>query len=152
MKAIISRVFSKKEAPVQRPAGHSAVSSELTTSDIENYYLKIIVDCLRRMLVPADAIEVGVKRSGVGSTGLPAFAGYVRLLRWDPVLTPVLLQNMPVIDARIRKVVRASVILEGTHFAGLWFQATSDTEGSPKALLGLPCELVHQPGGGPVPA
>jgi hypothetical protein len=54
---------------------------------------------------------------------------------------------MPVIDGRIRKVVAASVILEGTHFAGVWFQATSDTEGSPKALLGLPCELVHQSGG-----
>jgi hypothetical protein len=62
-------------------------------------------------------------------------------------MTPVLLQNLPVIDGRIRKVVRASVILEGTHFAGLWFQATSDTEGAPQALLGLPCELVHQPGG-----
>ena len=152
MKAIISRVFSKRAPPVQRQAGHSAVSSELTTGDIENYYLKIIFDGLRRMLVPADHIEVGVKRAGTGPTGLIAFAGYVRILKWDPVLTPVLLQNMPVIDGRIRKVARASVILEGTHFAGLWFQATTSTEGAPKSLLGLPCELIHQPGGGPVPA
>ena len=148
MKTMISRVFSKKGPSVQRTAGHSsAVSSELTTGDIENYYLKIIADCLRRMLVPVDYIEVGVKRAGTGPTGLIAFAGYVRIRKWDPVMTPVLLQNMPVIDARVRKVVRASVIREGTHFAGLWFQATSDTEGAPKALLGLPCELIHQPGG-----
>ena len=147
MKAMFSRVFSKKGQSVQRPPGHSAVSSELTTGDIENYYLKIIVDCLRRMLVPVDYVEVGVKRAGTGPTGLIAFAGYVRIKKWDPVMTPVLLHNMPVIDGRIRKVVRASVILEGTHFAGLWFQATSDTEGAPKALLGLPCELIHQPGG-----
>jgi hypothetical protein len=150
MRAIIDRVFSRRDHPVHSPAPVSAVSSELTTSDIENYYLRIIVDCLRRMLVPADNIEVGVKRSGTGPTGLIAFAGYVRILKWDPVLTPVLLQNMPVIDGRIRKVVDASVILEGTHFAGLWFQATTSTEGSPKALMGLPCELIHQPGGGPV--
>ena len=58
----------------------------------------------------------------------------------------MLLQNLPVIDARVRKVVNASVILEGTHFAGLWFQAGSGTEGAPKSLLGLPCELIHQPG------
>ncbi|HSV33906.1 MAG TPA: hypothetical protein VLI46_00045 [Ramlibacter sp.] len=153
MKKIISRVFSRKEAPSgPSPAPHSAVSSELTNSDIETYYLRIIIDCLRRMLVPVESIEVGVKRSGTGPTGLTAFAGYVRILKWDPVVTPVLLQNMPVIDARIRKVVRASVILEHTHFTGLWFQATSSTEGSPKALLGLPAELIHQPGGTPAPA
>lgn len=149
MKAIISRVFSKKDRSADSPPVHSAVSSELTTSDIENYYLRIIVDCLRRMLVPVETIEVGVKRAGTGPDGMIAFAGYVRMLKWDPVLTPVLLQNMPVIDGRIRKVVAVSVILEGTHFAGVWFQATSSTEGAPKALLGLPAELVHQPGGGP---
>ena len=129
-----------------RPPPHSAVSSELTNSDIENYYLRIIVDCLRRMLVPAETIEVGVRRAGTGPTGLTAFAGYVRITHWDPVLTPVLLQNMSVIDARIRKVVDASVILEHTHFAGLWFQADAATQGAPKSLMGLPAELVHQPG------
>jgi hypothetical protein len=149
MKAIIRRLFSGKEGLGHSPAGNSVVSSELAASDIENYYLRIILDGLRRMLVPADHIEVRVRRSGTGPDGLIAFAGFVRILKWDPVLTPVLLQNMPVIDARIRKVVAASVILEGTHFAGMWFQATSSTEGSPKALLGLPCELIHQPGGMP---
>lgn len=150
MRAIISRVFSRKERPALPPV-HSAVSSELTTSDIENYYLRIIADGLRRMLVPEDHIEVAVRRAGTGPTGLTSFAGYVRILKWDPVLTPVLLQNMPVIDGRIRKVVGASVILQATHFAGVWFQATTRTEGAPTALLGLPCELIHQPGGGPAP-
>jgi len=153
MKRIISRVFSRNDEPRQPlPVTPSVVSSELTTSDIENYYLRIIVDCLRRLLISVDSIEVGVKRSGVGPTGLTGFAGYVRLLKWDPVLTPVLLQNMPVIDARIRKVVQASVILEHTHFVGLWFQATASTEGAPKTLLGLPCELIHQPGSSPTAA
>src|SRR5690242_15247529 len=100
MKTIINRVFSKKEEPAHAPPPNSAVSSELFASDIENYYLRIIVDSLRRMLVPPDTIEVGVKRAGVGPGGLAAFAGYVRILRWDAVLTPVLLQNIPVIDAR----------------------------------------------------
>jgi len=153
MKGIIQRVFSRREAPAHTsdahdvPAPNSAVSSELTTGDIENYYFRIISDGLRRMLIPADSIEVRVRRAGKSPAGLIAFAGYVRILKWDPALTPVLLQNMPVVDARIRKVADASVILEGTHFAGLWFQATSAVEGAPKALLGMPCELVHQPGG-----
>jgi hypothetical protein len=148
MKTIIRRVFSKNEEAQAAPRPPPlAASSELITSDIENYYLRIIVDCLRRMLVPPETIEVGVKRAGVGPTGLTAFAGYVRIIKWDPVLTPVLLQNISVVDKRIRKVVQASVILEHTHFSGLWFQATTATEGAPKALRGLPAELVHQPGG-----
>lgn len=144
MRAIIHRVFSRGSGATASRLGES---SELTSSDIENYYLRVIFDCLRRMLVPADAVEVAVRRSGTGASGLPAYAGYVRLLRWDPVLMPVLLQNLPVIDGRVRKVVAASVILEHTHFAGLWFQATSVTPGAPKGLVGLPAELVRQPGG-----
>ena len=66
MKTIIHRVFARKEEPARAPAPISAVSSELTNSDIENYYLRIIVDSLRRMLVPPETIEVGVKRAGVG--------------------------------------------------------------------------------------
>jgi hypothetical protein len=147
MKTIINRVFARKEEPPPQPAHDSGLASELSHSDIEDYYLRIISDSLRRMLVPPENIKIAVKRAGVGPSGLTAFAGYVRILKWDPVLTPVLLQNMPVIDARIRKVVDASIILEHTHFAGVWFQAAANTEGAPKNLLGLPAELVHQPGG-----
>jgi hypothetical protein len=138
---IMDRVFSKREQPLPRVPQPSAVSSELTTSDIENYYLRIIVDVMKRMMVPADSVEIGVKRAGTGPTGLTAFAGYIRILRWDPIM-PVLLQNMPVMDARIRKVVAASVILEHTHFSGLWFQAACTTEGAPQTLVGMPAELA----------
>jgi hypothetical protein len=148
MKTIIHRVFAKKDEPSEASSQPSGISSELTASDIENYYLRIIVDCLRRMLVPTDSIEVGVKRAGVGASGLSAFAGYVRIVKWDAVLTPVLLQNIAVIDARIRKVVDASAILEHTHFAGLWFQATSTTEGAPRQLLGVPGDAMQQPATG----
>jgi hypothetical protein len=143
MRGMIRRVFSRSGEPAPTAPGHSALSSELSTSDIEQYYLSVIVDCMRRMLLPLDSFQVCVRRSGRSPGGLIAFAGYVRILRWDAVCTPILLQNLPVIDARVRKVVNASVILEATHFAGLWFQAGSDIEGAPKSLLGLPCEL-HQ--------
>jgi hypothetical protein len=149
MKLTIGPLFSKKPVDDAPPAPSFAMSSELHTGDIEHYYLRIIVDSLRRMLVPVDSIEVSVSRAPDGPTGLLSFAGYVRILKWDPVVTPVLLQNMPVIDARIRKVANASLILEHTEFAGLWFQASSSSEGSPKALLGMPLELVHQPGARP---
>jgi hypothetical protein len=151
VKSIMNRLFGKEPPPSQapRPPEHSGLSSEMTSSDIESYYLRIIAECLKRMMVQAESIEIGVRRAGVGPTGLTGFAGYVRILRWDPVMTPVLLQNLPVIDARIRKVVDASVILEHTHFAGLWFQATSSTQAAPRALVGMPAELVHQSVGGP---
>ena len=151
MKSLIGRVFAKKETQPPLPpvhSGHSGLSSELTTGDIESYYLRIITECIRRLLVQPDAVEIGVRRSGTGPGGLTAFAGYVRILRWDKVVTPVLLQNMPVIDARIRKVVGASVILEHTHFAGLWFQADASVSGAPDTLVGMPSGLVRLPGGG----
>lgn len=147
MMGIISRVFSMAGHAGHSRGPSSTVSSEFTDRDIEKYYHSIISDCLKRMLVPAEDIEVIVRRARVNRYGLSSFAAYVRILRWHPVTSPVLLQNIPVIDARIRKVIEASVILEQTHFAGLWFQVSSNAEGCPTALLGLPCELVHQPGG-----
>ncbi len=143
MKRIIDRVFARRGS-ARDGQPNSAVSSELTHSDIEKYYLRIIVDVMRRMLVPAECLEIGVRRAGVGPSGLTAFAGYVRIVRWDPTM-PVLLQNMPQIDARIRKVVGASVILEHTHFAGLWFQAAATAEGAPQVLVGMPAELIRHP-------
>jgi hypothetical protein len=143
MKGFFSRVFPRKDDPFA-PQPAPPVSSELTHSDIEDYYLRIVVDVMRRMLVPADSVEIGVRRVGAGPQGFAGFAAHIRILRWDPIM-PVLLQNLPVLDARIRKVVAASVILEHTHFEGLWFQATCTTEGAPDELVGMPAELVRRP-------
>ncbi len=144
MKPIIERVLFRTRHKARPPGASSSVSSTLTTRDIEAYYLRVIGNCLKRVLVKDDDVQIGVKRTGTGPSGLSSFAGYVRILRWDPVVTPVLLQNLPVIDARIRKVVGASVILEHTQFDGLWFQASSSAPGSPTSLMGLPAELKYQ--------
>jgi len=146
---MISRVFWKREPPQSLPGNSFAVSSELSTGDLESYYLRLILDCLGRMLVPMDSVEVAVMGAGREEGGLPTFAGYVRILKWDAIVTPVLLQNMPVIDARIRKLASTSLILEHTEFSGLWFQASSSSVGSPTALLGMPLELVHNAGARP---
>lgn len=148
MKPIFERMLFRAGRLGRPPI--SSVSSALTNRDIENYYVRIIQNCLHRMLVPDDDMEIRIRRAGTAASGLSAFAGYVRILRWDPIVTPVLLQNIPVIDARIRKVVQASVLLEHTHFAGLWFQVTSDAQGSPTSLLGLPSELKYHSGVAPI--
>jgi hypothetical protein len=143
MKPIFERVLFRNRRKA-RPAGaSSSVSSTLTTRDIETYYLRVIGNCLKRMLIKEEDVQIGVRRTGTAPSGLSSFTGYVRVLRWDPVATPVVLQNLPVIDARIRKVVSASVLLEHTQFDGLWFQATSSTKGSPTTLLGMPAELRY---------
>ena len=149
MNRLLERVLFGSGDKIQLTPGMSSVSSELTTRDIQNYYIRVITNCMKRMLVKEDEMEVGVQRIGISPAGLSSFAGYVRLLKWNPTVMPVLLQNMPVIDARIRKVVSASVLLEHTHFAGLWFQASSSVEGSPTSLMGMPAELKHQAGGAP---
>jgi len=150
MRPIIERMFFPGRHRARGAAVQSSVSSTLTTRDIEAYLRRIIHNCLHRMLVQDDDVDVLVKRAGTAKSGLTAFAGYIRILRWDPVVTPVLLQNLPVIDSRIRKVVSASVLLEHTEFAGLWFQATGDTQNSPTSLLGMPSELRYQSGAVPI--
>jgi hypothetical protein len=94
-------------------------------------------------------MEVIVKRGRVDRYGLRTYTACVRILKWHPLVTPVLLQNMPVIDARVRRLVETSFFLEQNHFSGLWFQSPCTAAGSPTSLMGLPLELVLQPGGSP---
>ena len=47
MKISMSRVFWKKQARQALEAPTFAMSSELSTGDLENYYRRIILDCLR---------------------------------------------------------------------------------------------------------
>ena len=145
MKSILERIFSTREEPPLPFPVNASMSSELSNSDVEHYYWRVIVDCLERLLVSVDSIEVGVERSGTSSAGLTAFVAFVRILKWDPDVTPVLLQNMSVIDARIRQVVNASFILEHTEFKGIWFQASCSAHGAPQALLGVPVEPGREP-------
>ena len=144
MRKLIHRLLSGAMARASASWDDGPESSGLMQLDIEHYYLRVINEAMRRMMVPDDSFEVGVRPVGAGPGGLDAFAGYIRIVRWDALATPVLLQNMPIIDQRVRKVVNASVLLEHTHFAGLWFQAGSAAHGSPTALLGFPVEVVHQ--------
>lgn len=148
MRSILRKILSRMGEPATalfEVSEVSALSTEFNLSDIERYYERVIVNCLERMQVSMDSIEVDVKRIGAPPAGLPSFAGYVRILKWDPAATPLLLQNLSAIDARIRKVVKASFILEHTEFAGVWFQATSGTHGAPQALLGAPCQRSCRP-------
>lgn len=150
MKPIIERMLFGHRR-LAKPAGTiSSVPSTLTTHDIESYYLRVIGNCLRRMLVRDEDVELRIGRAGIAESGLTSFSAYVRILRWDPVVMPVLLQNIPVIDARIREIVNASFLLEHTEFAGVWFQATSSTENSPTSLMGMPAELRFHPGAAPL--
>ncbi|MGE4243870.1 hypothetical protein [Ramlibacter sp.] len=146
MTQLWSRIFGTRP-PAPTDAGPQ-VSSQLTNSDIEAYYHQLIEGCFRRLLVPEDSIAIEVKRYGTSPQGLTGFAGFVRVIRWDAALTPVLLQNAPVIDGRIRKAVAASVILRHTHFSGLWFQALSGTPGAPTSLSGVAAKLMQQSAAG----
>lgn len=142
---VVKKMLGRMLGRTHSPPGPLGLSSEMSRTDIEDYYLRIITESLRRLLVAPDSVDVLIKRSGRGPNGEAGYAGCVRIVRWDPVVTPVLLQNMPVVDARVRRLAEASVILEHTYFAGMWFQA-SRAEGAPTSLTGIPAELLHQPG------
>jgi len=146
-RSFIERVFPRVQCAGTLPHWPPDISSGLSESDIENCYLSIIGHCMQRLLVPKSSIDVKVQRTGIASNGLTSFSGYIRVLRWDPVLTPVILQNIPVIEARVRDVAAASVMLQHTDFSGLWFQASSNIVGSPKVLMGLPAQVFQWQGG-----
>ena len=73
MNRIFERVFGSGDK-FRRPPGASSVSSELTHRDIQNYYIRVILDCLRRMLVPL--LAVGLMSAGLFEMRKDAIASF----------------------------------------------------------------------------
>ena len=50
----------------------------------------------------------------------------VRLVRWEHTSAVRLLLSIPLLEARIRKTVRATWLADYSHFAGLWLHASDE--------------------------
>lgn len=119
-----SRGFDSTEFP-------PLVDEDLITYD----WARLIERSLERLGIADDSVSVEMRVTGYLPKGLPCYSGFIKIVRWMPQVTPVLLLNLPLIDERIRKDIQALDQGRQAHFAGLWVHASAHMRDAPPSLM-----------------
>ncbi len=121
----LRKLFTKdlKEPPgrerpdsAQQDCGHG--------EGLEIEYQKLIEAQFRRMGIDEDCLTIEVRCTGHGPHGFDVLAGMVRLHRWERNSALRLLIGLPLIESRVRKLVRSTWLADYSHFSGLWLHAS----------------------------
>lgn len=137
------RKFFVREARHRRrhaqelPSGPAADSdyhpSMPPDSGLEVEYHSLIGTQLRRMGVAPQSISIEVRRIGKGPHGFDVLVGLVRLQQWDRISALRVLVGLPLLEAKVRKVVRGSWLADFSYFGGLWLHASEHVHTAPGA-------------------
>lgn len=102
-------------------------------SGLEVEYHGLIAMQLRRMGIAPDSISIEVRPVGKGPHGFDVLVGMVRLHRWDRVSALRVLVGLPLLEAKVRKMVRGSWLADFSYFGGLWLHASEQVHAAPGA-------------------
>lgn len=116
---------------------------------LETDYQGLIASHFRRWGVSNHCITIEVRKIGQAPDGFDVFVGLVRLVRWERESALRVMLGVPLLEAKIRKAVRATWLADYSHFGGLWLHA-SERMKVPTELRELLGALAPLPGSGPV--
>lgn len=112
---------------------------------LETDYQGLIASHFRRWGVSNHCITIEVRKIGQAPDGFDVFVGLVRLVRWERESALRVMLGVPLLEAKIRKAVRATWLADYSHFGGLWLHA-SERMKVPAELRELLGALAPLPG------
>ncbi|HEY8358025.1 MAG TPA: hypothetical protein VIL30_11235 [Ramlibacter sp.] len=114
---------------------------------LETEYESLIASQFRRGGIADGVFTVEVRRIGPAPDGLDVYLGMVRLAQWERDSSLRLLLGLPLLETKIRKLVRTLWIGEVSHFGGLWLHASEQLHATPamRELRELLIQLTPPP-------
>lgn len=98
---------------------------------LEVEYKQLVNAQLRRSGISPACARVEVRKLGRAPDGFDVFVGMVRLHRWERSSALRLLVGLPLLEARVRRVVRSTWLADYSHFGGLWLHASEQLQSTP---------------------
>ncbi|MBX3588232.1 MAG: hypothetical protein KF796_16480 [Ramlibacter sp.] len=95
---------------------------------LETDYQAIIASHFRRWGITNECVTIEVKKMGQAPDGYDVFVGMVRLVRWERTSGLRVLLGLPLLEAKIRKTIRATWLADYSHFTGLWLHASEQLQ------------------------
>jgi hypothetical protein len=109
---------------------------------LEVEYQSLIATQFRRWGISNNCVTIEVRQIGRAPDGYDVFVGMVRLTQWDRPSGLRVLLGLPLLEAKVRKMVRATWLADFSHFGGLWLHASEQLHGT--AAMGDLRELMLQ--------
>lgn len=123
------RKLFEREAPEESPVTEVDASGH-SKDEITEEYRSIIMDQLVRGGVSFDCLELEVRQSGKQRDGRFNYVGMMRLVHWERPSSVRLLLGLPILESRVRRIVRGSWLREVSHFGGVWLHASGQLQDS----------------------
>jgi hypothetical protein len=119
---------------LQRDTGDSPVTevdeSGHSVDEISEEYRSLIIDQLVRGGVSPACVDIEVKQGGKARDGRFIFIGMLRLARWERKSAVRLLVGLPILESRLRRIVRGSWLHDLSYFGGVWLHASGQLQDS----------------------
>lgn len=125
----VRKLLQRDPVPEENPetaidaSGHSA-------DEVIEEYRGIILDQLMRGGVSASCLEIEVRPSGKLRDGRTNYVAMMRLVNWEKSSAVRLLLGLPILESRVRRLVRGSWLRELSSFGGLWLHASGQLQDS----------------------
>jgi hypothetical protein len=101
-----------------------------SADEIIEEYRGIVLDQLVRGGVAANCVELDVRASGKMKDGRTMYVGMLRLVHWERGSAVRLLLGLPILESRVRRMVRGSWLRDVSQFNGLWLHASGQLQDS----------------------
>jgi hypothetical protein len=122
------RKLMGRDAPVGQESEedhNTQVDSKLPHgASLEAEYEALISAQCSRWGIAESAITVEVRNAGRGPNGRDVYLAMIRLARWERESALRILLGLPLLEAKIRKMLRTLWLVEVSHFGGLWLHAS----------------------------
>jgi hypothetical protein len=96
-------------------------------------YAKLVEAEMRRVGIPESVASLQVTQVALTPQGRGIYAAHIRLLKWQEGPAVRLLLGLPLLERSVRKKLQAHWVLEMSHFAGLWLQASDGAQSAEAA-------------------
>jgi hypothetical protein len=95
--------------------------------DLESEFRTIILDELARGGIPPRCLTIDIRTIGHARDGRLVYQGNLRVASWEPAVVRLLL-GLPLLQSKVRRVVRSSWLNDVCHFHGLWLHPSGQLE------------------------
>lgn len=96
----------------------------------------LVLEQLERGGISEECVTIEIRALGRGADGRHVYAAMLRLAKWQQRSSVRLLLGLPLLQAKVRRALRASWMHDVSHFAGLWLHPSGQFEDT-GALSGL---------------
>lgn len=130
----------------------TALDSALPRGDgLEAEYETLIANQCQRWGIAEASFTVEVRQLGRGRDGMALYAGMLRLVRWERDSALRMLLGLPLLEAKIRRVVGGLWLCEVSRFGGLWLHASGQLQDTAAMKELRQAMLMLSPSPGSVP-